>query len=65
MTPMFRTYYRDSGTVHYLRFCGLLVKGEASIDLSGDTTGDDFEDLLAKFDKLLMSELIGSNCKDK
>jgi hypothetical protein len=31
---------------------GLLVKGEASVDLGRDTARDDLEDLLAELDKL-------------
>ena len=35
-----------------LRLGGLLVEGQAGIDLSGDTAGDDLEDLLAELDEL-------------
>ena len=31
---------------------GLLVEGETGIDLSGDTAGDDLQDLLAELDEL-------------
>ena len=35
-----------------LRLGRLLVEGQLGVDLGGDTTGDDREDLLAELDKL-------------
>jgi len=41
------------GKSSYLGFCGLLVKGETSVDLGRDAAGDDGQDLFAEFDELL------------
>ena len=37
-----------------LRFRGFFVKGKASVDFSGDTAWYDCQDLLAKFDQLVV-----------
>ena len=42
----------ESNELLGLRLGRLLVEGQLGVDLGGDTTGDDREDLLAELDKL-------------
>ena len=42
----------ESNELPGLGLGGLLVEGETGIDLSGDTAGDDLQDLLAELDEL-------------